>query len=79
MTHLCIHKFTIIGSDNGLAPSRRQVIIWTNASHIAKSTLMKKLQWNINQNSYIFIQENAFENVICNMSAICIGLNVLRT
>ena len=29
-----------------------------------------KLQWNLNQNSSIFIQENAFENVICKMAAI---------
>ena len=29
-----------------------------------------KFQWNYNQNSNIFIQENAFENVICKMAAI---------
>ena len=29
-THICVNKLTIIGSDNGLAPSRRQSIIWTN-------------------------------------------------
>ena len=28
--HICIGKLIIIGSDNGLAPSRRQAIIWTN-------------------------------------------------
>ena len=27
-----INKYSIIGSDNGLAPSRRQAIIWTNDS-----------------------------------------------
>ena len=26
--------------------------------------------WNLKQNSYIFIQENAFENVVCEMAAI---------
>ena len=31
MTHICISKLTIIGSDNGLSPGRRQDIIWTNA------------------------------------------------
>ena len=31
VTHICISKLTIIGSDNGLAPDRRQAIIWTNA------------------------------------------------
>ena len=29
--HICIGKLTIIGSDNGLSPGRRQAIIWTNA------------------------------------------------
>ena len=29
--HICVNKLTIIGSDNGLAPDRRQAIIWTNA------------------------------------------------
>ena len=31
MTHICVVKLTIIGSDNGLSPGRRQAIIWTNA------------------------------------------------
>ena len=29
--HRCVSKLTIIGSDNGLSPGRRQAIIWTNA------------------------------------------------
>ena len=28
-THLCVSDQTIIGSDNGLSPGRRQAIIWT--------------------------------------------------
>ena len=31
MTHICVGKLTIIGSENGLSPFWRQVIIWTNA------------------------------------------------
>ena len=31
VTHICVGNLTIIGSDNGLAPGRRQAIIWTNA------------------------------------------------
>ena len=31
MTHRCISKLTIIGSDNGLSPRQCQAIIWTNA------------------------------------------------
>ena len=30
VTHVCVDKLTIIGSDNGLSPGRRQAIIWTN-------------------------------------------------
>ena len=30
MTHICVSKLTIIGSDNGLSPGQREAIIWTN-------------------------------------------------
>ena len=45
--------------------------------NIVDWTLRNKLQWNFKRNSYIFIQENAFENVVWKMAAICLGLNVL--
>ena len=54
VTHICVCKLTIIGSDNGLSPGRRPAIIWTNA----------------HQNSYIFIHENALENVVRKLAAI---------
>ena len=38
-THICVGKLTIIGSDNGLAPGRRQAIIWTNAGIFLIGTL----------------------------------------
>ena len=31
VTHICVSKLTIIGSDNGLSTRRCQAIIWTNA------------------------------------------------
>ena len=31
VTHICVSKLTLIGSDNGLPLDRRQAIIWTNA------------------------------------------------
>ena len=31
VTHICLSRLTITGSDNGLSPGRRQAIIWTNA------------------------------------------------
>ena len=32
VTHICVVKLIINGSDNGLSPGRRQAIIWTNAA-----------------------------------------------
>ena len=31
MMYICVGNLTIIGSDNGLGPGRRQAIIWSNA------------------------------------------------
>ena len=31
VTHICVDKLTVIGSDNGLSPGRRQLSIWSNA------------------------------------------------
>ena len=31
VTHICVSRLTITGSDNGFSPGRRQAIIWTNA------------------------------------------------
>ena len=36
---MCVSVLTIIGSDNGLAPTRRQAIIWTNAEIVLIRTL----------------------------------------
>ena len=38
-THICVGELTIIGSDNGLSPGRRQAIIWTNAGILFIRTL----------------------------------------
>ena len=64
-------KKGIIGSDNGLSPVRRQAIIWTNAEILSIRCLgTNNLQWNSNQNTKVFIHENAFENVVYEMAAI---------
>ena len=39
VTHICISKLTIVGSDNGLSPGRRQAIIWTNAGILVTGPL----------------------------------------
>ena len=59
VTHICVGDLTIIASDNGLPPGRCQAII--QCWNIVKLTLSNKVQWNVNRNSFIFIQDNAFE------------------
>ena len=66
VTHICVNKLTIISSDNGLSPSHYlnqcwEIVVWTTRN---------LLKWNPNRNPYIFIQENAFENVVWEMAAI---------
>ena len=81
MTHLCVSKLTSIASNNGLSPGRQQAIIWNNAGNFVNWTLRNKLQWNFNRNSHIFIEENTFENVVCEMSVIlsrpqCVNVSI---
>ena len=64
--HYWLSKLTIIGSDNGLPPSHHLNQCW----NIVNWILGNKLQWNFNQNLHIFIQENVFHNVVCEMAAI---------
>ena len=56
---------------------RLWLVAWPVPSHylnqrwnIVNWTLGNKLQWNPNRNSDHFIQENAFENVVCETAAI---------
>ena len=48
---------------------------WWN---IVNLTIRNEVQWNINRNSDIFIQGNAFENIVCEMSAMLSRPHVLN-
>ena len=78
VTHICVSKLTIIGSDNGLAPGRCQTIIWTNDGILLIGTLGTNF-------SEILIKINTFslKKMYLKMSSgkwrpFCLGLNVLR-
>ena len=43
VTHICVGKLTIIGSDNELSTGRHQVIIWTNAGILLIVNLRKNV------------------------------------
>ena len=77
VTHICVNKLTIIGSDNGLSPGRRQAINWTNAGIL----LIGPLGTNFSE-ILIEIKTFSFKKMHLKMSGkwrpSCLGLNVLR-
>ena len=78
VTHICVVKLTIIDSDNGLSPGRRQAIIWTNAEIL----LIGPLGTNFSE-ILIGIQTFSFKKMHLKISSakwrpFCLGLNVLR-
>ena len=47
MTHICVSELNIISWDNGLAPRRRQAIIWTSAGLLLIESLGTNLSENV--------------------------------
>ena len=78
-THICVGKLTIIASDNGLSPGRRQAIIWTDV----RILLIGPLGTNFNE-ILIEIHTFSFKKMRLKMSSakwrsFCLGLSVLIT
>ena len=78
VTHICVSKLTIIVSDNGLSPGRRQAIIWTKAGIL----LIGPLGTNFSE---IWIKNITFhfKKMRSKVSSgkrrpFCLGLNVLN-
>ena len=76
-THICVSKLTIIASDNGLAPSRRQTILWTNVGILLIGPF-----WTNFSEILIEIRIFSFKKCIwkCRLGwrPFCLDLNVLR-
>ena len=78
VTHICVGELTIIGSDNGLSPQRRQAIIWTNDGILLIGPL------GTNFSEILFrIQTFSFNKMHLKMASakwrpFCLGLNVLK-
>ena len=78
VTHICVFNLTIISSDNGLSPGRRQAIIRANAGILLIGPL------GINFSGILFgIQAFSFKKMHVKMSSakwrpFCLGLNVLN-
>ena len=79
MTHICVSQLTIIVSDNGLSPDRRQAIIWNNDGKLSFGPLGRNFS-EIVIEIYIF----SFTKMHLKISSgkwrpSCLGLNVLNT
>ena len=77
VTHICVSRIIIIGSDNGLSPGRRQAIIWTSAWIF----WIEPLGTNFSEIS-IEILQFSFKKMHLKMASgkwrpFCLGLNVL--
>ena len=77
VTHTCVTKLNIIGSDNGLSPSRRQAIIRTNAGILLIGTLGTNFSEILSE-----IHTFSFKKMHLKMSSakwrpFCLGLSVL--
>ena len=76
VTHICIGILTIIGSDNGMSPGRRQAIIRTNAG----IWLIGSLGTKFIEISIEFLTSSCKEMCLKVSSAkwrlLCLGLNV---
>ena len=74
VTHICVSDLTIIGSDNGLSPGRRQAIIWTNAGLLSIEPLRTYFSENL-----IKIQPFSLKKMSsAKWRPSCLGLNVLN-
>ena len=66
---ICLNKLCHHCSRYWIAPVCHQTITWANADFLSIEFL-EKIQWRIDGYWNNFIQENAFENVTCKISAI---------
>ena len=77
-TYLSVNYATI-GSDNGLSPIRRQSHYLNQFWIIVNLTPRYMFQWNCIWKSGLCVQQNSFENVVCKMASICLGLSGWNT
>ena len=75
MTHICVGKLSIIGSDNGLSPGRRQAIIRTNAGILLIGTNFSKILIEI---QIFSIKEMQLKMSSTKWRPFCLGLNELK-
>ena len=79
VTHICVNKLTIIGSDKGLSPDRRQAIIWTNGGILLIWTLGPKFSEIESEIDTFSSKEMHLKMSSGKWRPFCLGLNVLMS
>ena len=78
MTHICVSNLTIIGSDNGLSPGRRQAIIWTNDGILLIETLGTHFSEFFIEIQTFSFWKNRLKVSSAKWRPFCLGLNELK-
>ena len=78
LTHICVGNLTIIGSDNGLSPGRRQAIIWTNAGILLIRTSGTNFSEIFDEVDIFSFKETHLKMSIAKWQPFCLGLKVLN-
>ena len=78
VTHICVSKLASIVSDNGLSPSRRQAIIWTNAGILLIGPLGTNFSEILIEIHTFSIKKMRMKVSSAKRRPFCLGLNVLK-
>ena len=78
VTHICVSKQTIIGTDNGLSPGRRQAIIWTNDGILLIGTFGTNFSEIVIETGIFLFKKMGLKASSAKWRPFCLGLNVLN-
>ena len=77
VTHTCVDKLTIIGSDNGLSPGRRQAITWTNVGILLIGPSGTNVSEILSRIQTFSLKKMHLKMSSAKWRPCCLGLNVL--
>ena len=78
VTNICVSKLTIIGSDNGLSPGRRQAIVWTNDGRFLIGPLETNFSEILSEIHTFWFEKMHSKISSGNGGHLFLGLNVLK-
>ena len=78
VAHICVGNLTIVASDNGLSPGRRQAIIWTNAGILLVGSLETNFSEILMEIHTFSFNKTHLKTSSAKWRPCCLGRNVLR-